>query len=147
MSSPTDPLAPFRRKGQTPAVPVEKPAAEKIPYEAFHPSTEERRFLEFRCKFPEPGEAFSNMTLTGVQGEWRMGLGITLEYAKPMVVIIKGRNLTALFRAIQNWKVEWLAEFDPVEHLEPADSNAPFIESITMHSTRPEAPPPANQRH
>jgi DNA-binding HxlR family transcriptional regulator len=37
-----------------------------------------------------------------------------------MIVIIKGRNLVPLLRAIQEWKVEWLAEFDPEEHIEPA---------------------------
>ena len=76
-----------------------------------------------------------------------MGLGITLKYGNSMVVDIKGRNLTDLFRGLRDWKVEFVAEFDPQEHLEPVDDKAPFISSITIFTTRPEDPPPVSQRH
>jgi len=147
MSTSTDPLAQFRRKGQTLAVGARQPTGDKQPYEAFRLSSEEKRHLEIRLRYPEPAECPSNFTLTNVRGEWRMGLGITLKYGNSMVVDIKGENLTTLFRGLRDWKVEFIAEFDPEEHIEPTDQSAPFIRSIRIHTTRPEEPPPAGQRH
>jgi hypothetical protein len=146
MSAVTDKLAPFRKKGDAPAEQA-KPASNKQPYQPFGLSDTEKRHLEIRLKFPKSAECPSYFTLTNVRGEWRMGQGITLKYGNTMVVDIEGRNLTELFRGLRDWKAEFIAEFDPQEHLEPVDQKAPFISSITIYTTRPEDPPPVNQRH
>jgi hypothetical protein len=142
-----DPLAEFRGRGQT-AAPAPKPAAEKQPYEAFRLSTTERRYVDFRPKFPDLSIALPNHMLIKVAADWRAGLGGWLKFSYPAVVDIDGKNIPAsLFRAFQEWKVEFVAEFDPVEHLPPTDPAAPLITRLSIHFTRPEEPPPANQRH
>ena len=147
-----DPLAAFRRSGSTTdAVPAVRPANNKEPYEAYRLSKNEQRYLEIRPKFPESAEAPLNALITEVIGEWRMGLGVTIVYgtatSPTKVIDIKGGNLAELFQAVKEWKVEWLQEFDPDYHLLPTDKKAPFIKSITIQTTRPEPPPPVNQRH
>jgi hypothetical protein len=64
-----------------------------------------------------------------------------------MADIPEDEKRKALFRGIRDWKVEFIAEFDPQEHLEPADKSAPFIKRISIFTERPEEPPPPNQRH
>jgi hypothetical protein len=132
--------------------PAPQPAAEKQPYRAFEASSEEKRYLEIRLKDPEPAECPSNAMLSNIRAEWRMGQSVTLEYGKTreglqMMVIIRGENLTELYRALKEWKVEWIAEFNAEDYEPPTDDGAPFIKSITIHTTRPEEPPPANKRH
>src|SRR5258708_8918001 len=95
-----DPLARYRREGQGPGAAV-KPASSKEPYRPYELSSQEKRHLELRFKFPDPAECPSNFTLTNVRGEWRWGQSIALTYSKPMIVRIKGENLTELFRAIK----------------------------------------------
>ncbi len=147
MPDPSDPLAQFRRPGNAPALSALRPTSDKEPYEAFHASKSERRFLEVRPKFPESAEAIHNGMITSVVGEWRMGLGVTITYGTSMVIDIKGENLTELFRGVQDWKIEFIQEFDPDWHIEPTDKKAPLIKSITIHTHKPEAPPPVEKRH
>jgi len=64
-----------------------------------------------------------------------------------MMVVIKGENLTELYRALKTWKVDWIAEFNPKDYEAPTDDDAPFIKSITIHTNRPEKSPPADKRH
>lgn len=142
----SDPLAQFRRPGHTPAAPLQRPAG-KQPYEAYRASKEAKRYLEIRVKFPDPAEAPNNAMITNVRGEWRYGTGFTLDYGNTMVVIVDGRNLTELYRAVLDWKVEFIEEFDPEAHDAPKDKSTPVITSITVHTHKPEAPPPVNQRH
>jgi hypothetical protein len=85
--------------------------------------------------------------ITLMRVEWRWGQAVTLIYGHTMVVTIKGKNLQPLAEALKEWKVLWLAEFDPESHLPVTDENAPFIKSIEVVTTRPEAPPPMEQRH
>lgn len=142
-----DPLAQFRRPGNAPALPTVRPTGGKEPYEAYHLSTNDRRYLEVRPKFPNCAEAPLNALITKVVGELRMGLGVTITYGTSMVIDIAGENLAELFQAVKDWKVEWLQEFDPDWHIPPADPKAPFIKTITIQTTRPEAPPPVEKRH
>ena len=151
MTSSTDLTAP---PGSVQSEPAPAPAltvAKKTPYRAFERSTEEKRYLEIRLKFPESAECLSNAMLTNIRAEWRMGLYITLEYGNPqkldMMVTIKGENLIELYQALKAWKVESIAEFNPVDYEQPTDDTAPFIKSITVHTTRPETPPPVEKRH
>ena len=143
----SDPLASFRRSGSASDLPTVRPTGDKEPYEAYRLSKEEQRYLEIRPRFPHPAEAPLNALITAIDAEWRMGLGVTIVYGTSMVVDIKGENLTALFQAVKEWKVEWLQEFDPNYHIPPTDKKAPFIKAITIQTTRPEAPPPIDQRH
>ena len=120
----------------------------KRTYCAFQVSDEERWFLEFRLRHPEPSESFPYTELTRICNEWRYGTGVTLYFGHTtMVVIIKGENLTELYQAIEAGKLEWIAEFSPSEHEEPKDSSAPFIRSITIHTKRPEEIPLHVKRH
>jgi hypothetical protein len=66
-----------------------------------------------------------------------------------MMIIIRGENLnlTELYRALKEWRVEWIAEFNTEDYEAPTDDDAPFIKSITIHTTRPEEPPPPDKRH
>lgn len=139
-----DPLAPYREKGKAPA-PVA--ATDKTPYVAFSPAREEKRFLECRFKFPAPADAYLNVELTSVLTEWRLGMTICLAYQGRRTIELRGERLTELARSIKDWKVEWVAEFDPQMHTPPTDPEAPFIESITITTERPADPPPMNQRH
>ena len=47
----------------------------------------------------------------------------------------RGDNLTELYRALKERKVEWIAEFSPGEHEEPTDTSAPFIRGCESHGT------------
>ena len=127
------------------------PRAGKQAYRAFSVSADEQRHLEIRLKFPDPAECPSNAMLRNIRADWRIGMGLTLEYGDPrcltMMVIIDGGNLTELCQALKQWKVEWIAEFSPREHAEPENSSAPFIRSITINTKPSEVPPPAGQRH
>ena len=124
------------------------PQAGKQRYQAFSLSSQEQRYLEIRPKFPDSAECPANAQLINIRADWRMGIVLSLAYASPkMLVIIRGENLTELYRALKQWKVEWISEFSPSEHVEPDDSSAPFIRSITIHTTRPEEPPPEAKRH
>lgn len=145
MTSSKDLLAPFRAKGQS--APAPQPTTVKTPYRAYEESKDEKRYLEIRVKSPRPSKSPRNIDLTGVICEWRMGLIVHLEYFGKMTVEIEGERLTQLAKAIREWKVEWLAEFDPEMHAPSTDPDAPVINSITILTTRPEEPPPANQRH
>lgn len=151
MTSSNDLLAPSGGKEQS--EPASQPAAEKQPYRAFEASSTEQRYLEIRLKFPESSESYSNAMLSSIRTDWRMGgFFITLEYGQTregllMIIAIKGENLAEVYRAIREWKVEWIAEFDPQEHEPPTDDAAPFIKSITIDKTRPEKPPPVDKRH
>jgi hypothetical protein len=64
-----------------------------------------------------------------------------------MAVVIEGENLNELSRALKEWKVEWLAEFDPEEHEPLTDPKAPYIKSITITTPESEEPLATNQRH
>ena len=159
MTATKDPLAKFRPPGtkqagglaaQPQPAPV-APATGKKPYQAFALSKDAKRHLEIRFRFPDPAQCPLNAMIVNIEGEWRMGLGVTLTYgtlnAPAMVIDITGENLQELFRAVQDWKVEWIMEFDPQFHTPPTDDKAPFIKSITVHKHRPETPPPMEQRH
>jgi hypothetical protein len=124
-----------------------KPSAAKQPYRAYEVSGEVRRHLEIRLRYPEPAESPSYDTLTNIRHEWRMGQGFTLIYGKTMMVIIKGDNLTALYQAVKDAKAEWIAEFNGEDYDPLTDDTAPFIKSITIHTSRPEDPPPAAKPH
>ncbi len=141
----------LRQRDQRESKRKSQPSTGKQPYRAYEISARELRYLEIRPKEPDPVECPSYTLLTHIRAEWRMGSGCTLEYGDlrqlSLMVIIRGDNLTELYRALKEWKVEWIAEFSPGEHEEPTDAAAPFIRSITIHSTRPETPPPANHRH
>jgi hypothetical protein len=142
--SDSDRLARFRKGDAAPEI---KPSGEKTPYQAFQPGKENQRYLELRLKYPEPAECPLNAMISLIRAEWRWGLGITLIYGNQMVVTIKGKNLAPLAEALKEWKVVWLAEFDPENHIPATDDNAPFIKSIEVVPTRPEAPPPMSERH
>ena len=139
-----DRLARFRKSESPPDV---KPTGEKQPYQAFAEAKDNQRYLELRLKYPEPAECPLNAMITLMRVEWRWGLGITLIYGNTMVVTIKGKNLQKVADALREWKVVWLAEFDPESHLPATDDNAPYIKSIEVVTTRPDAPPPMEQRH
>ena len=145
MNDVTDRLARFR-KGEIPAE-VKPATGEKQAYQAFTLGKENLRYLELRLKYPDPAECPLNAMVTQIRVEWRWGLGITLIYGNTMVVEIKGKNLQPLAEALKDWKVVWLAEYDPESHLPVDNDGAPFIKSIEVITTRPEAPPPVNQRH
>jgi hypothetical protein len=140
-------LTQFRRGGIAPeklassARPDASPDSGLQRYEAFQLGREEKRALEIRLKFPEPAETPSNALLKNIIAEWRFGTSITLSYLNDMVIAIQGANLTELYRALKEWKVEFIQEFDSQVHEPVADKNAPFIASITIHTTRPEEPP------
>jgi hypothetical protein len=138
--------------GQEQSVPALQPAAKKQPYRAFEVSSQEKRYLEIRVKYPEPAECPSNAMLSNIRAEWRMGQAITLGYGQTreglqIVVEIRGENLTELYRALKEWKVEWIAEFNAEDYAPPTDEAAPFIKSIAIHTKRPEQPPPVDKRH
>ena len=139
-----DRLVRFRKGEINPDV---NPTGEKQPYRAFQEGKDNQRYLELRLKHPEPAECPLNAMISLIRVEWRWGLGITLIYGNTMVVTIKGKNLQPLADALKEWKVIWLAEFDSESHLPATDDNAPFIKSIEVVTTRPEAPPPMEQRH
>jgi hypothetical protein len=150
MTRSKDSPAPSRGKGQP--APANNAAAEKQPYRAFEVSSEAKRHLEIRLRDPEPAECPSYSRLSNIRTEWRRGQAITLEYGQTreglqMMVIIRGENLMELHQALKDWKVDWIAEFDPEEHDMPTDESMPFIKSITIHTKRPEQPPPADKRH
>jgi hypothetical protein len=157
MAATNDRLAKYRRPGAASAVaPLAQesavaPATGKQPYQAYALSKEAKRHLEIRFKFPDPAQCPLNTLIVNIEGEWRMGLGLTLTYgtlnAPALVIDIVGENLQELFRMVQDWKVEWIAEFDPKFHEPPADDKAPFIKSITVHKHRMETPPPPEKRH
>ncbi len=117
------------------------------PYRAFKPSEGEKRYLEFRVKSPAPSQFVPNIQLTGILSEWRMGMMIHLAYFGKMTVAIRGERLCELAQAISDWKVEWMAEFDPALHEPIKNQDEPFIRSITILTTRPEEPPSENQKH
>lgn len=146
----TDSATAFEGIEQSEATP--RRAAQKQPYRAFEVSKEEQRYLEMRLKDPEPCECPSNAMLSNISAEWRGGQSVTLEYGKTregmqMMVIIRGENLTELYRALKKWKVEWIAEFNSEDYEAPTDDGAPFIKSIMIHTTRPEKAPPASKCH
>lgn len=147
-SSTTDRLAKYRRPGQTPAAaPIAQPATNQTTYVAYQLSKEAKRHLEIRVKFPDPAECPLNAMITNVRAEWRMGMAITLEFGNTMMVKIQGKRLQELFQAIKDWKVEWIAEYDPQEHTASTDPDAPVIEMIQIITERPEPLPPLEQRH
>ena len=77
-----DPLAQFRRPGNTATTSAARPSGDKQPYEAYHLAKDERRYLEVRPKFPDSAEAPLNAMITKIVGEWRMGLGVTITYGE-----------------------------------------------------------------
>jgi hypothetical protein len=125
--------------------------AKKQLYQAFSLAREEQRYLEIRPKFPDPAECLVNAMLKNIRADSRMGVALTLAYGDAqhlsMMVTIKGENLVELYRALKEWKVDWIAEFSPSEHEEPEDSSAPFVRSITIHTKRPEEIPSHIKRH
>jgi hypothetical protein len=139
-----DRLARFRKAEAAPEV---KPTGDKHSYLAFQPSKESQRHLELRLKYPDPAECPLNAMITNIRVEWRWGLAITLIYGNTMVVVIKGKRLQTLADAIKEWKVVWIAEFDPESHLPLTEGDAPLVTSIEVLTERPESPPPINQRH
>jgi hypothetical protein len=147
VTSSDDKVAASGHKGQS------VPVAEKPPYRAYERSQEERRYLEIRLGFPESVESYSNATLSSIRTDWRMGgFFITLEYGESRegilrIITIEGDNLFEVYRAIKEWKVEWIAEFDPEDYAPVPNRAAPFIKRITIHKTRPETPPPVDKRH
>ena len=72
---------------------------------------------------------------------------LILDYGKAMVVVVQGRNLTPIYTALKEWRVEWVAEFGEDEYMPPTDPAAPFIESITVDTNRPEVHMPAKNVH
>jgi hypothetical protein len=125
----------------------EPSTADRHPYRAFKPSEDEQRYLEFRVKFPEPSQSEPNGQLIQIWQDWRLEESIVLVYPKPLVITILGERLGELARAISEWKVEWLAEFDPVMHEPITNENEPFIRSITIVPPPPEEIPERGKRH
>ena len=134
-----------------PAAAAEPPKNDKKSYRAYQLSKEAKRHLEVRVQFPDPAECPLNSMITNIQGEWRMGLRVTITYGNhtgsTMVIEIAEENLQEFFRAVQDWKVEWVEAFDPDFHIMPEDEKAPFIRSIALHTKRPEPIPPPGERH
>jgi hypothetical protein len=149
-----DPLAKYRRAGSKPfqqaqssSTTVTATSASKPAYEAFRPSKEAQRYLEIRPRFPEPAECPMNSMITSIRVEWRWGMAVTLIYGTTMMININGERLQPLYEALRDWKVAWIAEFDPDSHDLPQGEDAPFIKSIEIITERPEPLPPMNARH
>lgn len=137
------------RRKQRPTVSA---ANAKPAYRAFEISAKPQLYLEIRVRDPDPAECPSYAMLSLIRHERRNQQAITLEYGKSyqgmvMLVSIRGNNLTPVHEALKEHRAAWIAEFDADEYAAPADDNAPFIKTITIHTRRPEPPPPPDRRH
>jgi hypothetical protein len=55
-----------------------------------------------------------------------------------VVVVVRGRNLYSVAEAIEREVCEWIQPFNPAKWDEPIDPAAPFIDSIVIHTERPD---------
>ena len=81
-------------------------------------------------------ERLPNRMLLRIMENKGLGTDIVLVYSF-LGVTIKGRNLQPVAEAIENERCLFIQEFDPKRHDKPADTAAPYIEKITMHSPPP----------
>lgn len=138
-----DPLEKYRHKAAPNAT---------GPYEAYAEGAEGAGAVRLvvRLKFPQPSEALHYAALTNVIGDWRYGIGITLEYGQQIQVMIEGDNLQELLHALERNKVEWIQEFDATVWDENAlRSDQPIIRSITIKTpaTLAETAAPSQTMH
>ncbi|MGE4045292.1 MAG: hypothetical protein AB7F35_10595 [Acetobacteraceae bacterium] len=124
-------LEPSRRVTLRPEATRTEPAVEKPPYKAFDP-VDRRQLRVWICPRLRAWEAlpYNRLDRIVTDGTYGTRLGLIWGFA---VVVIHGRNLQELARALAQERCDQLQEFDPARFEQPTDPNAAYIERIDIH--------------
>lgn len=125
----TDPLAQYRKKS---AGVVAEPPPPKSPdeYVAFDAKDKVDRLLirQANSQARSPGYNF----LLDITYDGPYGTNFVLVYSFMMMVLVEGRNLQPVIKALQMGTADFIQEFDADRWQKPKDEKAPFIDSIKV---------------
>ena len=143
-----DPLAQYRRK---PAGVVAEPPPPKGPdeYVAFDAKDKVDRLVirQANAQARSPGYGY----LLDITFDGPYGTNFVLVYSFMMLVLVEGKNLQPVIKALQMGTADFIQEFDADRWQKPKDDKAPFIESIkvVLQDGGPSQPPngkPENEK-
>ena len=129
----TDPLAQYRKK---PVLPTAKPSAPtptaETPegYAAFDAKDKVDRLSIRHANQESRTPAYGY--LLDITHDGPYGCNFVLYFSFKMVVLVEGRNLQPVIKAVQMGTAEFIQEYDADRWPKPTDEKTPFIESITI---------------
>ena len=127
-----DLLSQLRRSAATSASAGKPPPAPAAPEEYVAFTAKDRvQFLDIRLARP-PYHSPRNNLLVNVAHDGPSDTNFLVTYTT-MSVLVLGRNLQEVVRAIQNFMAVYIQEFDPDKWPRPKNDKAPFIERIEIH--------------
>ena len=123
-----DPLAAFRKQ------PIESGTAVKPPlgtdeYVAFDAKDKVERLKIRRANDPTRSPSYAYLLDVVYDGPYGTNFVLVFTF---LMVLVRGKNLQNLVKALEMGTAEFIQEFDPDQWQKPKDEAAPFIESIEV---------------
>jgi len=146
----SDPLAQWRKKSPaTVAKQASSPLVVPEGYVAFDAKDKVDRLSIRQANLQSRTPAYGY--LLDITHDGPYGTNFVLYFSFMMVVLVEGRNLQPIIKAVQMGTAEFIQEYDADRWPKPEDEKAPFIESITVMVQQggpslPETGKPANEK-